>query len=198
MTTHTRLARGIALVALLGSTLVSPVGASAEQPSVALLTLTDGTACRGPITGTTFSLIDQRANYACTDGRWIFGEPLTLGDGRQVAMLGRTVLQGERVSDNSDPCQQPTCLVGLAQAEVATAATLPLAIKINVGGIDGVCAYQGGETFYLGTMRANYLCPAETWKQQTVRQDIEHWIVGSPYTVANNQTEVLTVWLIRK
>jgi hypothetical protein len=38
------------------------------------------------IIGTSFNLVDQRANYACTDGRWILGDPFTLGDGRQVAM----------------------------------------------------------------------------------------------------------------
>src|SRR5262252_887267 len=86
----------LALVALLGAALIQPATVSAQQPTVSLLTLVDGTACRGPITGTTFSLVDARANYACTDGRWILGEPLTLGDGRQVAMLGRTILQGQR------------------------------------------------------------------------------------------------------
>jgi hypothetical protein len=71
----------IAVIALLGATLMLPSIASAEEPTVELLTLTDGTACRGPITGTTFTLIDQRANYACTDGRWVLGEPFTLADG---------------------------------------------------------------------------------------------------------------------
>jgi hypothetical protein len=84
---HSRLYRLIAFVALVGSTLISPANALAEQPTVVLLTLVDGTTWRGPITGTTFNLVDAHANYACTDGRWILDEPLALGDGRQVAML---------------------------------------------------------------------------------------------------------------
>jgi hypothetical protein len=68
---HFRLNRALALVALLGAILMPPATASADQPSVTLVTLVDGTACRGPITGTTFNLVDARGNYACTDGRWI-------------------------------------------------------------------------------------------------------------------------------
>src|SRR5258708_32823561 len=120
-----RFFRAIALVALLSGSLLSPVRVGADQPSVVLLTLVDGTACRGPITGTTFNLVDTRANYACTDGRWIMGEPYTLGDGRQVARLSRTILQGGRASDGADPCQQPTALVALGLAEVPTSGTGP-------------------------------------------------------------------------
>jgi hypothetical protein len=197
---RSRLSRVFPLVAFLGSMLVLPAGASADQqqPTVVQFTLLDGTACRGPITGTTFTLLDQRANYACTDGRWIMGEPLTLGDGRQVAMLGRTILQGQRASDGADPCQQPTCIVGLGQVEVATTATLPRDIKLDVGGQTADCILQDGDTFYLGLMRANYLCPAQAWSGQSVRQDFEHWIVGSPFTVANNLHQVLLISLVRQ
>jgi hypothetical protein len=87
--------------------------------------------------------------------------------------------------------------VGLGLAEVATSATLPRLIKFDVGGQDGDCTFQDGDTFYLGSMRANYLCPADLWKGQTVRQDFEHWIVGGPFTVANNQPQVLMVALVR-
>jgi hypothetical protein len=69
------------------------------------------------------------------------GEPLTLGDGRQVAMLGRTILQGQRASDGADPCAQPSCVVGLSQAEVPTPVTLPRAIKLDVGGVVADCTY---------------------------------------------------------
>jgi hypothetical protein len=178
---HSRLIRVIALVILLGSTLVSPVGAQA-QPTVVLLTLADGTACRGPITGTTFNLVDQRANYACTDGRWILGEPFSLGDGRQVAMLGRTILQGQRVSDDSDPCDQLTCVVGLGIVEVSTSASLPPTVYIyRANGGSSTCTFQDGATFYLGTTRANYLCDPILWsKSKDSRHDVEFWIVGGP------------------
>src|SRR5215218_10654107 len=98
---HSRLRRAIVLVTVLGSAFVGPTAASAEQPTVVLLTLADGTACRGRITGTTFNLVDTRANYACTDGRWVMGEPFTLGDGRQVGLLARTILEGHRERDES-------------------------------------------------------------------------------------------------
>jgi hypothetical protein len=179
------------LAATLAIVLVSSASAStaqgAPQPTVVLFTLVDGTACRGPINGTTFNLVDQRANYACTDGRWILGEPFDMGDGRQVAMLGRTILQGQRVSDDSDPCQDPMCIVGLGLAEVATSATLPRTVYIyraNGGGGPNTCAFQDGTTFYLGPTRANYLCDPSYWnKLRGARQDIEFWIVGGPISL---------------
>lgn len=179
---HSRLSRAVMLVALIGPALFSPARASAEQSLVVLLTLVDGTACRGPISGTTFNLVDQRANYACTDGRWILGEPFNLGDGRQVAMLGRTILQGQRVSDDADPCQEATCVVGLGMAEVSTSATLPRVVYITRGNSGGTsCTFQDGETFYLGTERANYLCDPSLWnKNKDARQDIQYWIMGGP------------------
>src|SRR5215467_293214 len=85
-----------------------------------MLTLVDGTACRGPITGTTFMLLDQRANYAGTDGRWIIGQPLSLADGRQTATLARTVQLGQPVRDGV-VCSDSQCPTSLEQAEVATA-----------------------------------------------------------------------------
>lgn len=182
---HARSYRVLALVALLGSMLISPATAGAQQPAVVLLTLVDGTACRGPITGTTFNLVDQRADYACTDGRWILGEPFNLGDGRQVAMLGRSVAQGERATDTADPCQQTTCVVGLGMAEVSTTATLPRVISFSwgTGRSSGgtTCSFQDGETFYVGTERANYLCDPHLWnKDKGARQDLQYWIVGGP------------------
>ena len=69
-------------------------------------------------------------------------------------------------------------------------------IKFSIGTGVGDCTYQEGETFYLGTMRANYLCPAEAWKDQVGRLDLEHWIVGSPFKVANNQRQVLMISLL--
>ena len=194
-----RFFRAIALVALLSGSLLWPVRVSADQPTVVLLTLVDGTACRGPITGTTFNLVDARANYACTDGRWIMGEPYTLGDGRQVAMLSRTILQGQRASDGADPCQQPTCVVGLGLAEVSTSATLPRLIKVFTSGSVADCPFQDNETFYLGTMRANYLCQADPWiRGSAERPDLEHWIVGGPFAFQNNENRVLIVTLLRR
>jgi hypothetical protein len=183
---RSRLYRVIGLVALLGLTLVFPASPTEAQSAVVLLTLIDGTACRGPITGTTFNIVDQRANYACTDGRWILGEPFDLGDGRQVAVLGRTILQGQRVSDDSDPCQDTMCIVGLGLAEVATSATLPRTVYIYRanGGGPNTCTFQDGTTFYLGTTRANYLCDPSYWnKLEGARQDIEYWIVGGPMSL---------------
>jgi hypothetical protein len=78
-----RLYRAVALIPLLGAWLVSPVHASAPEDTIVLIKLTDGVACRGPIECTTFVLASLRANYACTDGRWIVGEPLDLGDCRR-------------------------------------------------------------------------------------------------------------------
>jgi hypothetical protein len=175
-------------VALLGSTLASPAAAASSvlaQSAVVLLMLADGTACRGPITGTTFNLIDQRANYACTDGRWILGEPFTLGDGRQVALLGRTIVQGQLASDDADPCQQPTCVVGLQQVEVATWASLPSEVFLEGGnpriGSYGRCTFQDGQTFFVGTTRANYVCDSTYWRKlKDARQDLEYWILGGP------------------
>src|SRR5262249_47697029 len=118
---HTRLYRAIALLALLGPSPVAPA-ASAQSaptpPTLTLLTLVDGTACRGPINGTTFTLLDQRANYACTDGRWIIGQPFSLADGRQTATLARTVQQGQPVRDGVG-CSDSQCPIALEQAEVA-------------------------------------------------------------------------------
>jgi hypothetical protein len=182
------------LVVILGAMLVWPASTSADQPqptqpNVVVLTLVDGTACRGPITGTTFTLLDQHANYACTDGRWIVGDPLTLADGRQVAMLGRTILQGQRVSDNADPCQQTSCVVGLGQAEVATAASLPRIVNYspNPMGPGVTCTFQDNNAFYLGGVRANYQCDP-TFYQDKQRaggywipdgsSPTEYWILG--------------------
>ena len=186
---HVRLSRAVVLVALLGAMLIPPATASA-QSSVVLLTLVDGTACRGPITGVTFSLIDQRANYACTDGRWILGEPFTLGDGRQVALLGLTIVLGQRASDDADPCQQPTCVVGLQQVEVATWASLPREVFLEGGspriGSYGKCTFQDSQTFYVGPTRANYLCDPTYWRKlKDARQDLEYWILGSPMSLAD-------------
>jgi hypothetical protein len=46
-------------------------------------------------------------------------------------------------------------------------------------------------------VRTTY-APPRPWSNQTLRQDFEHWIVGSPFTVANNQTQVLMVSLVRQ
>ena len=178
----------IALIAVLGSTLVWPANAGAQQPTVVLLTLVDGTACRGPITGTTFNIVDLRANYACTDGRWILGEPFNLGDGRQVAMLGRTILQGQRISDDSESCQESMCVIGLEEAEILTSASLPRTIYIsrNRGG-PNTCTFQDADTFFLGTTRANYLCDPTYWRKlEGARQDIEYWIVGGPMMIGSD------------
>ena len=141
---------------------------NAEQSSLNALVLADGTTCRGPITGTTFSLFDQRAEYACTDGRWVLGEPFGLGDGRQVALLAHTIAAGQRASDDEDPCQQPTCVTSVEQAEVSTWANLPLRFTL-LGGSNRIrgsrlCTFVDGQTFFVGTARANYQCDPMYWR----------------------------------
>jgi hypothetical protein len=158
---------------------------SADQPTVNVLVLADGTACRGPITGTTFSVVDQRANFACTDGRWVLGEPFGLGDGRQVALLAHTILAGQRVSDDQDPCQQPTCVTSVEQAEVATWASLPHSLTLGGGSnkIKGSrqCTFVDGQAFFVGTTRANYQCDPTYWRNLAgAPQNQEYWILGGP------------------
>jgi hypothetical protein len=188
---HTRFYRTIALVTMVGWTVVFPVRAMAEQSTVTLLTLIDGTACRGPITGTTFNLVDLRANYACTDGRWILGDPFTMGDGRQIALLANTILAGQRVSDDADPCQQPTCITSVGQAEVATWASLPRRLSL-LGGSNKIkgsraCAFVDGQTFFVGTARANYQCDPTYWRNLSgAAQDEEYWILDGPMPVGND------------
>jgi len=172
----------VALVALLSTMLIPPATASAEQSSVVLLTLVDGTACRGPITGTTFSLIDQRANYACTDGRWIIGEPLALAHGRQTAMLARTVQQSQPVHDDV-PCTNSQCPIALEQAEVATAATLPRIVSYSPYAMSSsrvACTFQDDNAFYLGGVRANYLCDP-TFYQDRERAGAYYRADGAEY-----------------
>ena len=147
-------------------------------------------------------LVDQRANYACTEGRWIIGEPFTLADGRQVALLGRTILQGQRASDNSDPCPQPTCLIGLEQTEVENLATMPSVVSIVHGNYGGsTCTLQMGTTFSVGTLRADYLCDPKLWtKQKDARQDVEYWLLGGPMPLNNplSYTPVLLAAVVRQ
>jgi hypothetical protein len=186
---HARLYRAVAAVALLGATLVSPVRAGAPQDAIVLITLVDGVACRGPIEGTTFALAGLRANYACTDGRWILGEPLSLADGRQTAMLARTVAQGQPVRDDV-PCTDIQCPIALEQAEVATAATLPRIVSYTPfppSSSRVTCTFQDDKAFWLGGVRANYLCDP-TWYQDPERAgayynptDAEYWILGGLY-----------------
>jgi hypothetical protein len=187
---HFRFNRALALVALLGATLLPPASASADQPSVTLITLVDGTACRGPITGTTFMLVDQRANYACTDGRWIIGEPLSLADGRQTATLARTVQQGQPVRDGV-VCNDSQCPSTLEQMEVATAASLPRIVNYspNPQGPAVTCTFQDNNAFYLGGVRANYLCDPSFYQDQqragafqlSPGSPYEYWILGGLY-----------------
>jgi hypothetical protein len=187
---HFRLNRALALVALLSATLLPPASASADQPSVVLIPLVDGTACRGPITGTTFLLVDQRANYACTDGRWIIGEPLSLADGRQTATLARTVQQGQTVRDGV-VCNDSQCPSALEQAEVATAASLPRIVNYTPNPMrPGVtCTFQDNPTFYLGGVRANYLCDLSFYQDRQRAgaywigdgNPSEYWILGGLY-----------------
>jgi hypothetical protein len=183
---RSRLYRAVALVALLAATLVPPASAGETQSAVVLLTLVDGTACRGPITGTTFNIVDTRASYACTDGRWILGEPYSLADGRQVAMLARTILQGQRVRDEDEPCQQLSCPSSVGLVEVATAATLPRVLIVDhvPGKESTTCSFQGGETFYLGGVRANYRCDPSFFrdpKHPYPYPEAEYWIIGGLY-----------------
>jgi hypothetical protein len=180
----------VALFVLVGSTLVVPASASAEQGTVVLLTLVDGTACRGPIVGTTFSLVNAGANYACTDGRWIMGEPLSLADGRQTAMLARTALQGQPMGDGA-PCTDSQCPTALEQVEVATAATLPRIVSYSPNTMTGsavTCTFQDGNTFYLGGVRANYRCDPAFYQDREragayyyTGNDAEWWILGGLY-----------------
>jgi hypothetical protein len=179
------LSRVLAFVALLGATLLPPATASAAQPNVVLLTLVDGTACRGPITGNTFTLVDARANYACTDGRWILGEPITMGDGRQTAMLARTILQGQRANDQDPPCDQPICTIALGQVEIANWASLQRVVRVaGYNAKDATCTFVDGETFYLGTARANYRCevPKEARLMASYPPQAEMWVMGAPFT----------------
>jgi hypothetical protein len=186
---HARLYRAVALTALLGSTLISPVRANSPESAIVLITLSDGIACRGPIEGTTFNLVDARANYACTDGRWIIGEPLSLADGRQTVVLTRTVLQGQPVRDDV-PCIDSQCPIALEQAEVATAATLPRIVSYSYSYSTArvTCSFADEGAFYLGGMRANYRCD-EAFYQDRERAlgqyypgtDAEHWILGGLY-----------------
>jgi hypothetical protein len=188
---HYRLNRALALISLLGVTLIPPATASAQQPSVSLFTLVDGTACRGPITGTTFTLVDQHANYACTDGRWILGEPMSLADGRQIAMLARTVQQGESVRA-AVPCNDSQCPTTLEQVEVATAASLPRIVNyaVTAQGPSVTCTFQDNPTFYLGGVRANYLCDPSFYQDRQRAggywipegaEPTEYWILGGLY-----------------
>jgi hypothetical protein len=180
---HARLYRAVALTALLGSTLISPVRANSPESAIVLITLSDGTACRGPIEGTTFNLVDSRANYACSDGRWILGEPFSLADRQQVAMLARVILQGQRVREEDEPCKDAMCVVGLGLTEVATS-VLPRTITIYRGNAGySACTFQDGETFYLGTTRANYKCDPAYWRKlkNQWHQDAEYWIIGAPW-----------------
>jgi hypothetical protein len=63
-----------AVFALLGSALVLPAIASAQQqPTAIVITLLDGTQCRGRTGEAPFSAVDVRANYECIDGRWGYG-----------------------------------------------------------------------------------------------------------------------------
>jgi hypothetical protein len=186
---HARLYRAVALTALLGSTLISPVRANSPESAVVLITLVDGIACRGPIEGTTFSLVNARANYACTDGRWIIGEPLSLPDGRQTAMLTRTVLQGQPVRDDL-PCTDSQCPIALEQAEVAAATTLPRIVSYSPYAMTSsrvTCTFQDDKAFYLGGVRANYLCDPTFYQDREragayYRPDgAEYWILGGLY-----------------
>jgi hypothetical protein len=186
---HARLYRAVAVVALLGSILVSPVRASAPEDAIVLITLADGMACRGPIEGTTFTLVNLRANYACTDGRWILGEPLSLADGRQTAALVRTVQQGQLVHDDV-PCTDSQCPIALEQVEVATATTLPRIVSYSPNSATAArvtCTFQDDKAFYLGGVRANYLCDPTFYQDQERAgayynpTDAEYWILGGLY-----------------
>jgi hypothetical protein len=182
---RTQAYRALSLGMVFILTLAWPASVGAEQPTVNVLVLADGTACRGPITGTTFSVVDQHANYACTDGRWVMGQPFGLGDGRQVALLAHTILAGQRASDDADPCQQATCITSLEHAEVATWASLPPRLALGGGSnrIRGsrVCTFVDGQTFFVGTARANYQCDPSYWRNlKDARQDEEYWILGGP------------------
>jgi hypothetical protein len=188
---HFRLDRALALVSLLCATLLPPASVSADQPSVVLITLVDGTACRGPITGTTFTMVNARATYACTDGRWILGEPFSLADGRQTAMLARTVLQGQPLHDDVI-CTDSQCPTALEQVEVATAASLPRVVNyaVTAQGPSVTCTFQYNPTFYLGGVRANYLCDPSFFQDRQRAggywipegaEPTEYWILGGLY-----------------
>jgi hypothetical protein len=182
-----------------------PASVGAEQPALSVLVLADGTACRGPITGTTFSLVDQRADYVCTDGRWVLGEPFGLGDGRQAALLAHAVLAGQRTSDDADPCGQPTCITSLEQAEVATWASLPRKVFLAEWSVKygsyGACTFVDGESFFVGTTRANYLCDPSYWRKlKGSRQDTEYWILGGPIPLGDGsgQPTVIFATVVRQ
>ena len=168
-----------------------PLSVRAEQPSLSVLVLADCTVCRGPITGTTFSLVDQRADFACTDGRWVLGEPFDLGDGRRVALLAHTILAGQRASDDRNPCQQPTCVTSVEQAEVSSWANLPRRFSL-LGGSNRIggsreCTFVDYQTFLVGTARANYQCDPTYWRNlKGARQDEEYWILGGPMQTGNS------------
>lgn len=68
-------------------TLTSPLGCDpasgcqrSDQPSPAVVELTDGTSCR--FAGdTALSVGSQRASFSCGDGSWLLGSPQVLADG---------------------------------------------------------------------------------------------------------------------
>jgi hypothetical protein len=120
------------------------------------------------------------------------GEPFNLGDGRRVAMLAQVIGQGQRLRDGDEPCQQPECVVGLGQAEVATPVTLPRSIRLDGG---NNCTFQDGVTFYVGTSRANYLCEQRAFG---VPPGAESWIIGGPITRVNGLSFVHVAGIFRE
>jgi hypothetical protein len=75
------------------------------------------------------------------------------------------MLQGQRVGDDAEPCQEAQCAVGLGLTEVATS-VLPRTVTIYRGNAAYTgCTFQDGETFYLGTSRANYRCDPSYWRK---------------------------------
>jgi hypothetical protein len=120
-------------------------------------------------------------------------EPFDLADGRRVAMLARVILRGQSLGENGEPCEQTECVVGLEQAEVATAASLPRVIHLEPDRTDS--RLQNDATFYVGTIRANYLCDA-TGALSNARY--ERWIIGGPITRIEGNSHVVVIDIVRQ
>jgi hypothetical protein len=61
-------------------TCMPSVGNNTNRPNVAFLQLSGGVTC-GLVTGATFVIGFERANYGCSDQTWVAGQPFALGDG---------------------------------------------------------------------------------------------------------------------
>jgi hypothetical protein len=89
-------------------------------------------------------------------------------------------------------CSASQCPIALEQAEVATAATLPRVVNyaVTAQGLAVTCTFQDNQTFYLGGVRANYLCDPSFYQDRQRAGGYwippgsnppEYWILGGLY-----------------